>query len=177
MKRFACLLAWLVLAIAPARAEDAPKPTGTIYRWIDQNGVAHYTADPEALPEALREHVPERQPVENPPLAAQAPDSVDGWIARDRVPEAAASVTGAAPTADGAADDPLAALDARILALEEAIAADEALLKGDLSDPSSAPSQNETLKQVADRMPARIQELNQLRAEREALVRASAPTE
>jgi hypothetical protein len=167
----------LVLAIAPARAEDAPKSTGTIYRWIDQNGVAHYTTDPEALPEALREHVPERQPVENAPLAAQAPDSVDGWIARDRAPEAAASATDAAPNTDAAADDPIAALDARILVLEEAIAADEALLKSDLSDPSSAPSQNATLKQVAERMPARIEELKQLRAEREALARASATTE
>jgi uncharacterized coiled-coil protein SlyX len=150
---------------AGAAEEGAPP---TIYRWIDQNGIAHYTTDPEQLPEALRAHLPERRAVENPPLSAQAPASVDAWIGQERAPEPEVAMGDASAAAGVAGGDAASTLDARIAELEAAIADDEELLKGDLTD-ASAPDSNETLKQVAARMPARIEELKRLRAEREAL--------
>lgn len=176
MQRRALPLALLFFAVClagAALAEDAEAPA-TIYRWIDQNGVAHYTTDPEYIPEALRDQLPERRAVVNPPLSAEAPESVDAWIGRDRPPEPKPVSSDAAGDPAAASGDRLQAIDARIVELEAAISADEDLLKGQLID-DSAPDSNETLKQVAARMPARIEELSKLRAEREAL--APAPAE
>lgn len=156
-----------------ALAEDA-KPPATIYRWVDQNGIAHYTTDPERVPESLRGKLPLRSTVSNPLLSAQAPASVDSWIAQDRAPEPAAAGAGATGGVDTAATSRLAALDARIAELEAAISADEDLLKGQLTDPSP-PASNDALKQVSARMPARLEELRKLRAEREALAPAPSP--
>jgi hypothetical protein len=154
---------WIALAslviCAAAFAQDGAAPP-RIYRWIDENGIAHYTTKLERVPEALRD-----QPLRREELSAQAPTSVDSWVQRERVPDPPTQ-GGAGPGAE--VSDRLAALNARIAELEQAIAADEALLKGDLTD-ASAPASNEALKQVAERMPARIAELKKLQAERDAL--------
>jgi hypothetical protein len=47
----------LALALAPgARAEEPASPP-TIYKWVDENGVAHYTIDKSRIPSAIRERV------------------------------------------------------------------------------------------------------------------------
>ena len=165
---------WLALGLLVARSaafgeegDSAPR----IYRWIDENGIAHYTTDLERVPEELRD-----QPLQREEVSAQAPAAVDAWVLHERVadaptPEAAADAS--LPTPGGGTpapeeNDRLRELNARIAELEQAIAADEALLKGDLTG-TSAPTSNETLKEVAERMPARLEELKKLQAERDAL--------
>src|SRR5262245_27784750 len=72
------LVALFVLGLAPAAglaAEGEPPPaTPRIYRWIDENGVAHYTADENQIPASLRRRfgLP-TQPLEREPLDAGAP--------------------------------------------------------------------------------------------------------
>jgi uncharacterized coiled-coil protein SlyX len=161
MRATASLLA-LLLASPLAAEEDAAPPR--IYRWVDQNGVAHYTTDLERVPEELRE-----QPLRRDEVSASAPAAADAWIRQERIPEPPSpSVNTSAASSDRAV-----ALDARIAELEQAIAADEELLKGQLIDDAAVQS-NDSLKEVAGRMPARIQELQKLKAEREAL---GAPSE
>jgi hypothetical protein len=156
---------WLALALctaaAPALAESDSAPP-TIYRWVDENGIAHYTTDLERVPEELRD-----QPLRRETVSPQAPAAIDGWVRRERIPDPPAAD---APSATGpsAGSEPLSALDARIAELELAIAADEDLLKGDLTN-AEAPASNEALKDVSERMPARLAELKKLQAERDAL--------
>jgi hypothetical protein len=153
----------LLLAALPALAEDDGAPP-RIYRWVDSNGIAHYTTDLERVPEELRD-----QPLRREEVSAQAPAAIDAWVQRERVPDPPAP--DACGTAAGAG--PLAAIDARIAELEQAIAADEDLLKGDLTN-AEAPASNVALKEVAERMPARLEELEKLKAERDALAAPSA---
>lgn len=70
------LLAALVAACfagvaLPAHADDASQPP-KIYRWIDGNGIAHYTTDPSRIPGALRSKIPDAAPAPLPPAAAEA---------------------------------------------------------------------------------------------------------
>jgi hypothetical protein len=167
------LTRWLALGLlalgAAALAEESSAPP-PIYRWIDENGIAHYTTSLERVPEELR-----GQPLRREDAAAQAPVSVDAWVQRERVPEPptpdANAPDSGAPNAG--ASDRLTELNARIAEIEQSIAADEALLTGDLTD-ASAPASNETLKQIAERMPDRLAELKKLQAERDALATPAA---
>lgn len=153
----------LLLASAAALAEESASPR--IYRWIDENGIAHYTTDLERIPEELRD-----QPLRREEISAQAPATVDAWVQRERIPDPPKlEASGPSPSDAG---DRLAALNARIAELEQAIAADETLLKGDLTDATAAAS-NQALKEVAERMPARLAELKKLQAERDALAAPS----
>jgi len=172
------LTRWLALGLlalgAAALAEESSAPP-QIYRWIDENGIAHYTTSLERVPEELR-----GQPLQREEAAAQAPASVDAWVQRERVPEPSTPDATAPPSTapdasapNAGANDRLAQLNAHIAAIEQAIAADEALLKGDLTD-ASAPASNDALKQVAERMPDRLAELKRLQAERDALATPAA---
>ncbi len=157
------LLALLTLSAAALAEDNADAPR--IYRWIDENGVAHYTTSLERVPEELRD-----QPLRREEVAANAPAAVDAWVQLERIadpPKADASGTSTG------AGDRLGAINARIAELEQAIAADEQLLKGDLTD-ANATASNEALAQVAERMPDRIAELKKLQAERDALAAPSA---
>lgn len=72
--------------------------TPTIYKWIDEHGVAHYTTDFERIPEGLRNRVGRLGPPDAalsrtpadasapPRRAPSAPEFDDGerWVARDR---------------------------------------------------------------------------------------------
>jgi hypothetical protein len=158
------LAASLCLAV-PALAETPEGAPPRIYRWVDENGVAHYTTSLERVPEELRD-----QPLRREEVSAQAPPAVDAWVLRERVPDPPAPEA-TAPTGEGGGA--VSALDARIAELEAAIAADEQLLKGDLVG-TDAPASNETLKEVAERMPGRIAELKKLQAARDALTGAGA---
>ena len=159
---------WLAAALlafsAAALAEEGATPP-RIYRWVDENGIAHYTTSLERVPDELRD-----QPLRREEVSAQAPASVDAWVQRERIPDPPKAEPSAA---NAGASDRLAALDARIAELEQAIAADEALLKGDLTE-EAAPASNATLGEVSERMPARIAELKKLQAEREAAATSGA---
>ncbi|HEU4428946.1 MAG TPA: DUF4124 domain-containing protein [Myxococcota bacterium] len=154
-------LGCLLFATA-ALAEEAGAPP-RIYRWIDENGVAHYTTDLERVPEELRD-----QPLRSETVTPNAPASTDAWLRQERIAEPPAP-SGAAP-APGA--DRTSVLNARIAELRAAIEADEEMLKSELVDTSAAAS-NDTLKQVAERMPDRITELQKLEAERDALTKSA----
>ncbi len=66
------LAASLTLAAAPAGAAEKPR----IYKWVDSNGIAHYTTDPERIPKALRNRIESLDRAETrsePTFAAPAP--------------------------------------------------------------------------------------------------------
>ena len=79
-----------------AVADKAPAPT--IYKWIDENGVAHYTTDRDRIPRELRNLVGKlgppdaalkRTPVEPSAPSRPAPsapefDAGEQWAVRDR---------------------------------------------------------------------------------------------
>jgi len=56
-------LAGLVAAVlllgtaAPAAADEAGQERPRIYKWVDRNGVAHYTTDPDRIPGPLRNRI------------------------------------------------------------------------------------------------------------------------
>ncbi len=83
------------LAAAPrAGAEDEPaEPSAEarpqIFKWIDENGIAHYTTDRDRIPASLRRKARRLgQPapaLETDSVAARAPtDSFDAWVTRNR---------------------------------------------------------------------------------------------
>jgi hypothetical protein len=155
------LIALLLALALPAFADEGDAAPPRIYRWIDENGVAHYTTNLERVPEELRD-----QPLRREEVSAGAPAAIDGWVQQERVPDPPkADASGPTSASSG---DRLQALNARIAVLEQAIAADETLLKGDLTG-SGATASNQTLKEVAERLPERLAELKKLQAERDAL--------
>lgn len=75
------VLALGLLLAAPAGAAESPR----VYKWIDSNGIAHYTTDPDRIPKALRKRIEtiDRTPtvtVERPtePIAVETPDPAPG---------------------------------------------------------------------------------------------------
>jgi hypothetical protein len=197
------LLALGLLAAAPAAApvwaaDETPAPR--IYRWVDENGVAHYTTDEDRIPPSLRRRfgLP-TQPLAPEPLAAGAPDvapappaeppatTPDAWIHEERAeppPVDAGAPPSAAepslpPVAANAADDAerLAQLELKIAELSAAIAADEDALSAFIGDPAGKDAvevgEDPEFREIAKRLPKRIQELEALRHERDALVAAT----
>jgi hypothetical protein len=88
-------------AVGPVGAEEAVETTPRIYKWVDANGIAHYTTDPETIPRNLRdrflplrdaleragEPVPAEQAAPSPEPAAAAPaGESDRWAVRDVAP-------------------------------------------------------------------------------------------
>jgi hypothetical protein len=194
------LLALGLLAAAPAAAPAraaAETPAPRIYRWVDENGVAHYTTDEDRIPSSLRRRfgLP-TQPLAREPLAAGAPDvapappavppatTPDAWIsdeARAEPPPVDAGAPPSAaepslpPVAANAADDAerLAQLELKIAELSAAIAADEDALSAFIGDPAGKDTvevgDDPEFREIAKRLPKRIQELEALRHERDAL--------
>jgi len=67
----------LALALAAGTADaEAPK----IYKWVDANGIAHYTTDPERIPKALRDRI---QSVERATPEARAPNPAGARAPQD----------------------------------------------------------------------------------------------
>ncbi len=155
--------------LAPAHAQDAEEETSapSIYRWIDENGIAHYTTELDRIPSALRGRargLGSRRDADPAPAPSR---SEDLWVSRDRSPGAGESSDfgsfgdDAFDEGDGGFDrgdpeaprrplDPEAAaaaeeeravaqfdLDLRIAELEQVIRADEESLKVLISDPAS----------------------------------------
>jgi hypothetical protein len=66
---------------AQAGASETPaRPT--IYKWVDQNGIAHYTTDRERIPAEVRDRVRALQPLGERD-ARPSPTSGDAWATRD----------------------------------------------------------------------------------------------
>jgi hypothetical protein len=79
-----------------AGADASPAPT--IYKWIDENGVAHYTTDRKRIPREIRDQVGKLPPpdaaLKRTPVAPSAPvspprpapdfDQGEQWAVRDR---------------------------------------------------------------------------------------------
>jgi hypothetical protein len=167
----------LALALGgPASAADEAPARPPIYKWVDANGIAHYTTDPERIPAELRGLVRERR--EDAPLpAAGAPESAtDAWAVRDAAPapvETAPPEAAGAPGSDArrvhATADPRE-LDGRIAALEEEIARDEERIKAWVSDPAVDPvtlADDPGFRELAARLPRLQADLRSLREQKQ----------
>jgi hypothetical protein len=207
----ALLLAALCAAPTAALAEE-PAQQPRIYRWVDANGVAHYTTDEERIPPSLRRRfgLP-TAPLERKPVDARAPGAaepapapapadpsagLDGWISQERAaappdvaappappaepaagpdarPDAGAGAPPAVTVNAAGAADRLAEIELRIAELSAAIAADEDALSAWIGDPAGGDpvevGSRPEFREIAARLPKRIQELEALRRERDAL--------
>ncbi len=177
-----CVLALpLVAAAQDAEPEGAAASTPRIYRWIDENGIAHYTTEPGRIPAALRGRLGGLS--DTSPGAAVGGTS-DAWASRDRAvapdPEGWYE-DGDVPHVDPEVQEEqreeravaLFDIDLRIAELENVIREDEDALKTMVSDPNSggplASDENEAFKTIAMRLPQRLKELRSLRDQRAAL--------
>lgn len=147
----------IALSLAPAatRAEDEAIPAAppTIYKWVDENGIAHYTVDRDRIPSEIRDRVESRSEVatKNPDGTAQpAPEDVMRDAVRKKpavgtptevieAPTSAAAAAaavpapnpgGAAPVATETAAIPIPAADADVTEVQqtevEAVAVEQA---------------------------------------------------
>ena len=89
---------WAAGALA-ASAEEADSGGQRIYRWIDENGIAHYTTDPARIPAPLRDRIGNPKALSQKPLEARAPDS---WADLDVAASAADAEAGDGDGADEA---------------------------------------------------------------------------
>jgi hypothetical protein len=187
-----------------AAANDEPAPP-RIYRWVDENGIAHYTTDAERIPKSLlRRFGLPAEPLTRQPLDAHAPTSLappapghgpDAWAAQEKSaapaveagpleggPEGRAGASFEAPAlvaAGAGSSDRLAQLELRIAELAAAIAADEDTLSAFVGDPSPGDAvelaDKPEFREIAGRLPKRLQELEALRSERDALRSETTP--
>ena len=68
-------VAALLVCGTAARAEDEAAAEPTIYKWVDENGVAHYTTDRDRIPSEIRTRV-ERVAPRQPAVAAPHPEDL-----------------------------------------------------------------------------------------------------
>lgn len=176
------LLLVVGMAPRPAAAQDAPEDTSPrIYRWIDENGIAHYTTERERIPAALRNRV---GGVGREPARTTYGGPSDTWAGRDRAvsvdpdgwyEEGDVTYVDPVVAAEQAEEQAIALfdIDLRISELENVIREDEEALKTMVSDPNSggplASGENVTFKTIAMRLPGRLEELGSLREQRAAL--------
>ena len=200
VRTIACALSFGVAAAAslpalPSRAQDAEAEapaTPRIYRWIDENGIAHYTTDPSRIPSGLSEQVGDfvATPLEAERIEPRAPVSRtrgETWVSRDR---GTPSRSDGDIWDDGSGDfvsEPvveapeirvdrsaeIASLREQISSLEAEIRADEAALKAFITDPASGgplvTGEQPEFRTIALRLPERLRELRELRNQRNAL--------
>ena len=185
-----------------AAANDEPAPP-RIYRWVDENGIAHYTTEAERIPKSLlRRFGLPAEPLTRQPLDAHAPTSLappgrgpDAWAAQEKSavpaveagpleggPEGRVGASFDAPAlvaAGAGSSDRLAQLELRIAELAAAIAADEDTLSAFVGDPGPSDgvelADKPEFREIALRLPKRLQELEALRGERDALRSLTTP--
>ncbi len=103
---------------APGVRADEP----VIYKWVDANGIAHYTTDPERIPQALRNRIQStrrsRRAARETPGTTDRTDPTDPIVAgRETVPPTPGSAGGLADPGtppsrvEGAEDQPVATTD------------------------------------------------------------------
>ncbi len=170
---------------ATGSAEATPPSaatTSSIYKWIDENGITHYTTDPQRIPDELRDELEALNRGEGTQPAGRTTPS-DLWAVQDsdlyrnpyeiRAPadfrEGAGDTTELPPVSAGR--EPSTELDERIAALEAEIARDQEQLKALLSEPAKteAPElpQRAEFREIARRLPKLQADLQALRVERE----------
>jgi hypothetical protein len=98
----ACAALCVVALVGDARAEDP-----VIYKWVDSNGVAHYTTDKKRIPSAIRDRIERSEPAAAPPPAASQPAVVSPPVAPAQ--SAAQPPNSASPAAAPVANVPAAA--------------------------------------------------------------------
>lgn len=191
MRLFLACVLTLSFAVpaASAIAEEEGSATPTIYKWIDENGVAHYTTDVDRIPRSLRKQVgragkaaaaaPRAEAPSGPALATDrspglpqiAPVVSEAGFGRDARPDIRPEISAAGATEQTL--DRVADLDAQIARLEEQIATDEAILTGLVTASSaeiaSGDEEANLLRDLGDRLPRLLAELEALRVAREAL--------
>ncbi|MEN8183145.1 MAG: hypothetical protein ABFS46_11485 [Myxococcota bacterium] len=195
MARRICLCAGLAasaLLLAPLSSpgEEEPKRP-TIYKWVDTNGIAHYTTDPDDIPQELRNRLEslrrERRAQPEPTavdpddpwreVSVESPD--DLWVVRDTV-GATQRAEDLSPYGEENGIDPdeeqrqaqLRLLDQQIAELQARIAVDESLLKDWIADPGLDPvgaASDERFREIALRLPHLHGDLAALEAERRTM--------
>jgi hypothetical protein len=185
---------WLGAPWALAQSEsERPR----IYKWIDENGIAHYTTDRSRIPSGLR--LRSEAPGERSGREGVAPrparDEFDSWAQRDRQPSGTVSgdvwddgsegLPGAASSESRFAEEPRGDasatgftaerndLDARIAELEAVIAEDEEAIKSLISDVGGGGAldrgDDPEFRSIAARLPKYLAELRALRERRARL--------
>ncbi len=105
----------IALSLAPqathakTESEDASATTPVIYKWVDENGIAHYTTDRERIPGEIRDRVESR-----PEVATKNPDGSTQPAREDLMRDAVRKKPGA-----GVSTAPLAAPTAAATAASE----------------------------------------------------------
>lgn len=171
------------LAVAAEAEENAP----TIFKWVDEHGIAHYTTDRDKIPRAIRNRIQRvaPAPVSAPPPALVGPppeqiggqDAPEAWaignaerrLSRDEFREQNDGLE-----AEDVAE--LSSLDGEISDLENEIAAGEERLLALLGTTPGA-SENELaddpeFRDIAERLPAMQADLEALRVRRGELAPA-----
>ena len=196
MARRICACVWLaasavLLAPLPSSGQqEAKRPV--IYKWVDTNGIAHYTTHPDDIPNELRNRLESlhREPRAEPEAPAVDPDDPwrelsvgsadDLWVVRDSVgaaqsaeePSPLAEATGVDPAEEQRRQAGLRQLDQQIAELEERIADDENLLKDWIADPGLDPAgaaDDPRFREIALRLPHLHGDLAELEAQRRAM--------
>lgn len=149
--------------------ELAAEPeTPVIYKWVDENGIAHYTTDPDRIPAGLRSSVGRARPLNEREPRAPSYTASDAWVVQDarrssdpyaiRLPgqgEQGFYGEGGPPGPDGAAApavDP--ELEERIAAVRAEIERDQEVLKSMLAGPSARElTELPEFREIAHRLP------------------------
>ena len=126
-------------AIAAAAHAEAP----TIYKWVDENGITHYTTDRNRIPSAIRDRVESvaAKPVPNAPSVSGQPNRED--LMRDAVRTAPTPAAAAAPVAMSAPAPSVESISAPNAAPTAA--------------PASPPSDTEANAEAATEAPAEVE--------------------
>lgn len=185
------LLVLFATAWPAASQEETPAPV--IYKWVDINGIAHYTTDRDDIPNELRNRLDElrrqrpTQPVEpatidpdDPWAEVSAEETDELWVVQDAIPSpdeiASSAPFGADPNADPAEEKrrqaEQQALDRQIEELQAQISADEEILKTWIVDPDADPltaADDPEFRAVALRLPRLHGDLAELEQKRRAM--------
>ncbi len=194
----------LFVAAGPATSQQERIPP-VIYKWVDINGIAHYTTDPDDIPSELRDRLDEArrrrrtetaehaQPAEPTPLdpddpwaevSVEEPD--DLWVVQDSLgsPNEIESDDpfGANPASDPAEERRRKAqqqeLEQQIAELQAQISVDEEVLMTWVTDPEVDPvmaADDPEFRKVALRLPRLHNDLAELEQKRRAV--GAAPEE
>jgi hypothetical protein len=166
------------VAQQPQEKPDRP----AIYKWVDENGIAHYTADPERIPEDLRQRLGVPTPVGRQPEvpgetgAALEParDLGGSWAVQDADPEDPfGEFAPGSPGSEGSSareprrlEPDLRVLEQRITSLEAEILRDEERLKTWVADPEVDPvllADDPEFREIAARLPRLQNDLRDLK--------------
>lgn len=186
----AILAAALVAVPSAAKSADGP----VVYKWVDADGIAHFTTHLDRVPSAVRDKVRDAATAPAPAPAAQGEQTTPDVAAGPPAPAGAAAPPGEfreseRPSQQASPEAPLGtpdagdarelaatapavpgSLDARIAALEQEIGRDQSALESFLSEEpqEGAPllPDRPDFREIAHRLPKLQAELARLKEER-----------